>query len=75
MRKFITVIILISFSIIRLSAQTLPPGAVAFIGFQSDQPISFAFVNLVDLEPNTSISFTDNKWGFDHLVTSEQTVI
>ncbi len=75
MRNFITVILLTSVSIFKLSSQILPPGAVAFIGFQSDQPISFAFVNLVDLEPNTSISFTDNKWGFDHLVTSEQTVV
>ena len=56
-------------------AQALVPGSVAFIGFQSDQPITFAFVNLVPLEPNTSISFTDNKWGFDYLVTSEQTVV
>jgi len=56
-------------------AQALIPGAVAFIGFQSDQPITFAFVNLVEIEPNTSISFTDNKWGFDHLVLSEQTVV
>lgn len=56
-------------------SQALVPGAVAFIGFQSDQPVTFAFVNLVPLEPNTSISFTDNKWGFDYLVTSEQTVV
>jgi hypothetical protein len=75
MRKIATALIFIGISLFHLKAQTLPPGAVAFVGFQSDQPISFAFVNLVDLEPNTSISFTDNKWGFDHLVTSEQTVI
>ena len=75
MRKIATIILFIGVSLIHLRAQTLPPGAVAFVGFQSDQPISFAFVNLVDLEPNTTISFTDNKWGFDHLVTSEQTVI
>lgn len=56
-------------------AQSLIPGSIAFIGFQSDQPITFAFVNLVPIEPNTSISFTDNKWGFDHLVTSEQTAV
>jgi hypothetical protein len=60
---------------VQLNAQSLVPGSIAFIGFQSDQPITFAFVNLVELEPNTAISFTDNKWGFDHLVTSEQTVI
>lgn len=75
MRKIATVLFLIGVSLLQLNAQTLPAGAVAFVGFQSDQPISFAFVNLVDLEPNTSISFTDNKWGFDHLVTSEQTVV
>lgn len=75
MRKIATVLFLIGVSFIHLRAQTLPAGAVAFVGFQSDQPISFAFVNLVDLEPNSTISFTDNKWGFDHLVTSEQTVI
>lgn len=75
MRKIATVLIFIGVSLFHLKAQTLPPGAVAFVGFQSDQPISFAFVNLVDFEPNTTISFTDNKWGFDHLVTSEQTVI
>ena len=60
---------------LRLTAQSLVPGSIAFIGFQSDQPITFAFVNLVELAPNTSISFTDNKWGFDHLVLSEQTVV
>ncbi len=75
MRKIATALIFIGISLFHLNAQTLPPGAVAFVGFQSDQPISFAFVNLVDLEPNTTISFTDNKWGFDHLVTSEQTVL
>lgn len=75
MRKIATVLFLIGVSLLQLNAQTLPTGAVAFVGFQSDQPISFAFVNLVELEPNTSISFTDNKWGFDHLVTSEQTVV
>ena len=58
----------------RAKAQELIPGSIAFIAFQSDQPIAFAFVNLVDLQPGTQISFTDNKWGYNHLVLSEQTV-
>jgi hypothetical protein len=58
-----------------LQSQSLPPGAIAFIALQTDNPTAFAFVNLVPLNPFTSISFTDNKWGYNHLVLSEQTVV
>ena len=58
-----------------LNAQILQPGAIAFVALQTDNPAAFAFVNLVEIEPGTSISFTDNKWGFNHLVLSEQTVV
>jgi hypothetical protein len=75
MKKIAQCFIMICLFPLGSMAQNLIPGAVAFIGFQSDQPITFAFINLVPIEPNTSISFTDNKWGFDHLVLSEQTVV
>jgi hypothetical protein len=56
------------------SAQPLVPGSIAFIGWQSDASQAIAFVTLVPMNPGTQISITDNKWGFNHLVLSEQTV-
>ena len=73
--KFCLYFILFFATGFQTKAQQLTPGSVAFIAFQSDQPIAFAFVNLVDIQPGTQISFTDNKWGYNHLVLSEQTVI
>ncbi len=58
-----------------LMSQSLPAGAIGFIGFQSDVSMAIAFVNTVEIEPNTIISFTDNKWTGSALLQNEQTVI
>jgi hypothetical protein len=58
-----------------LISQSLPAGAIGFIGFQSDVSMAIAFVNTVEIEPNTIISFTDNKWTGSALLQNEQTVI
>jgi hypothetical protein len=58
-----------------LKSQPLVPGSIAFIGWQSDASQAIAFVTLVPMNPGTQISITDNKWGYNHLVLSEQTVI
>jgi FG-GAP-like repeat len=41
---------------------TLAPGDIAIIGYNSDNPDSFAFVFLRDVEAGTTINFTDNGW-------------
>lgn len=74
MRKILTLIAACC-ALVNLKAQALQPGAIAFIALQTDNPAAFAFVNLVEIQPGTEISFTDNKWGFNHLVLSEQTVV
>ena len=56
------------------SQSTLQPGSIAFIAIQGDAPVSFAIVNLVVLEPETEISFTDNKWTGTTLLSNEQTM-
>ena len=68
---------LLLFLLIALSsfseAQSLSPGGIAFIGFQGDSPMAIAFVNTEVIEPNTSVSFTDNKWTGFNLLSNEQT--
>lgn len=56
-------------------AQSLSPGAVAFIGYQGDSPMAFALVTTEVIPPFTQISFTDNKWTGAHLLSNEQTVV
>jgi len=47
-----------------LYAQTaLNPGEVQLIGFRSDDPDGFSFVNWVPLADSTAVSFTDNGWA------------
>lgn len=72
-RNFLT--ILCSLLFLNSFAQSLPPGGIAFIGFQSDPPMAVAFVNTVEIEPGTQISFTDNKWTGSALLDNEQTVV
>ena len=40
----------------------LAPGDIAVIALQADTPDTFAFLALVDINPGTLISFTDNAW-------------
>lgn len=44
------------------AATTLTTGDIAFIGYNSDNPDQFAFVLLVDVDADTTITFTDNGW-------------
>ncbi len=60
---------------VSMKAQTLSPGAVAFIGYQGDAQMAFALVTTEVLPPATQISFTDNKWTGAHLLSNEQTVV
>lgn len=41
---------------------TLVPGDIAIIGMNADNPDTFAFVTLVDLQTGTNIKFTDAGW-------------
>ncbi|MEM7372450.1 MAG: hypothetical protein AAF587_27770, partial [Bacteroidota bacterium] len=53
-----------------LGQTTLAPGDIAFIAYQMSNPDQFAFVVLEDIQPNTSISFTDIGWNGSSFVTS-----
>lgn len=71
--KFIVTICLIFFLKFSVFAQ-LVAGDIAFLGMQTDNPDAFAFVTLVDVPPNTQISFTDNGWSGSALFTNENTM-
>lgn len=71
MKKLLLNLILIHFTI-ALSAQG--PGSIAFLGFQTNAPDGFAFVNLQVLAPNTVINFTDNGWDGSALFANENTL-
>ncbi len=44
-------------------ATTLSVGDIAIIGFNADGGDDFSFVTFKDLDPLTSINFTDNEWN------------
>jgi hypothetical protein len=44
------------------AATTLSTGDIAFTGYNSDTPDQFAFVLLVGVDADTTITFTDNGW-------------
>lgn len=70
------IIYLLSFLILSsaLHAQSLPAGAIAFIGYQGDSPMAFSMVTTMPIPAGTQISFTDNKWTGLNLLDNEQTV-
>ncbi|WP_185984144.1 ExeM/NucH family extracellular endonuclease [Aureimonas mangrovi] len=54
---------------------TLSAGDIAFVDFASDNPKSFAFVLLTDVEAGTAINFTDNGWRADGSFRANEGVI
>ena len=57
------ILLLFSFSTTIIQAQTLNPGDIAIIEYQSDGSIDrYAFVALVDIQPGTKIYFTDRSY-------------
>jgi hypothetical protein len=50
------------------------PGSIAFLGYQTNAPDGFTFVNLQALAPNTVIYFTDNGWDGSALFSNENTL-
>lgn len=54
---------------------TLTAGDIAIIAQNTDDPDQFVFVTLVDLQPGTSITFTDNGWNGSALTTNEGTFV
>ncbi len=71
MKKLLLNLILVHFAAV-LFAQG--PGSIAFLGFQTNAPDGFAFVNLQVLAPNTVINFTDNGWDGSALFANENTL-
>lgn len=49
-------------------------GSIAFLGYQTNAPDGFTFVNLQALAPNTVIYFTDNGWDGSALFSNENTL-
>ncbi len=45
------------------TSTNLAAGAIAFIGYNSDDPDGFAFIALTDLPPTEQIYFTDEGWN------------
>jgi len=52
-------------------ATTLSAGDIAFVGFKSNNPDSFAFATFVTITAGTVIYFTDNAWTGTALATTE----
>ncbi|MGD2119614.1 MAG: hypothetical protein PVG66_14750 [Chromatiales bacterium] len=48
-----------------LQASTLNSGDIQFVGYQADNPDTFAFVSWTELDASTQITFTDNGWLAD----------
>lgn len=74
MNNILRSLILIVFLNGYLHAQSLNPGAIAFLSFQTNAPDGFAFVTLQDLPPLTTINFTDNGWDGTAFLTGEETM-
>ena len=53
----------------------LTAGDIAVLALQTDDADQFAFVTLVDLNPTTQVSFTDNAWTGSAINTGENTII
>jgi hypothetical protein len=45
------------------TSMNLDAGAIAFIGYNSDDPDGFAFIALADIPPTEQIYFTDEGWN------------
>jgi hypothetical protein len=54
---------------------TFSVGDLSIMGYLSDDPDGFSFVNWVSIPNGTSISFTDNGWTGSALTTNENTVV
>ena len=54
---------------------TFAVGDITIMGYLSDDPDGFSFVNWVSIPNGTSISFTDNGWTGTALTTNENTVV
>lgn len=63
-----------SFSI-PVPTTVLAAGDIAVIALQTDDEDQFAFVNFVDLNPGTQITFTDNAWTGLALNSNESSVV
>ncbi|MEO1293225.1 MAG: calcium-binding protein, partial [Pseudomonadota bacterium] len=50
----------------------LNAGDIAIVAFNSDGTDGFAFVALTDIPPNEEIKFTDNGWGADGTLTTNE---
>lgn len=68
-RTFLVVVCLLGVIATPVQAQaptpvpfTVPPGGIAVIGFNFDEPDQFSFVCLVTIPDKTEIRFTDNGW-------------
>jgi hypothetical protein len=53
----------------------LTAGDIAVLALQTDDADEFAFVTLVDLNPTTQVSFTDNAWTGSALNSNENTIV
>lgn len=53
----------------------LVAGDIAVIAYQADNPDQFAFLTMVDINPGTRVSFTDNGWNGSALSTNENTIV
>lgn len=50
-------------------------GDISIIGFSTDDPDAFSFVNWVDIPDATELSFTENAWTGSELNTNEGTIV
>lgn len=50
-------------------------GDISILGFSSDAPDQFSFVNWVNIPIGAELSFTDNAWDGTSLFTNENTVL
>ncbi|MDO9085193.1 MAG: hypothetical protein Q7U53_03195 [Anaerolineaceae bacterium] len=86
MRRFIGTILVVLICLVGLStsvqAQTptpvpfiVPPGGIAIIGFNFDEPDQFAFVCLVNIPDKTEIRFTDNGWMSTNIFRTGESIL
>lgn len=54
---------------------TFSVGDITILGFSSDAPDQFSFVNWVSIPINTEINFTDNAWTGSSLNTNENDLV
>lgn len=57
------------------AAPNFSVGDISILGFSSDAPDQFSFVNWVIIPIGAELSFTDNAWDGSSLLTNENTVL